>query len=137
MKTSRAVVAGMSIAALGCTANVNRNPEPVRALDQRVLSPGKPDDVGMRSDLNATLDSLMSAGIAGGAAPGGSLAVGRYGRVVHMKGYGRQDTAVASAPVDENTMYDMASLTKVIATTTAAMMLEEQGQLDLDRTVAS
>jgi hypothetical protein len=34
-------------------------------------------------------------------------------------------------------MFDMASLTKVIATTTAAMMLEEQGQLDLDRTVVS
>jgi CubicO group peptidase (beta-lactamase class C family) len=54
-----------------------------------------------------------------------------------MKGYGRQDTAVSSAAVDENTMWDMASLTKVIATTTAAMMLEESGQLDLDRTVAS
>ena len=36
-----------------------------------------------------------------------------------------------------NTIYDMASLTKVIATTTAAMILEEQGQLDLDRSVAS
>jgi CubicO group peptidase (beta-lactamase class C family) len=54
-----------------------------------------------------------------------------------MKGYGRQDTAMSSSPVDENTIYDIASLTKVIATTTAAMILEEQGQLDLDRTVAS
>ena len=79
----------------------------------------------------------MSTSIAAGAAPGGVLAVGRYGRVVHMKGYGRQDTARSSAPVDENTMWDMASLTKVIATTTASMMLEESGQLDLDRTVAS
>jgi len=39
--------------------------------------------------------------------------------------------------VDENTIYDMASLTKVIATTTVAMMLEESGKLDIDRTVAS
>jgi CubicO group peptidase (beta-lactamase class C family) len=91
----------------------------------------------MRSDLNATLDSIMRAGIRGGAAPGGSLAVGRFGRLVHLAGYGRLDTAVASAPVNANTMYDMASLTKVIATTTAAMMLEEQGLLDLDRTVVS
>ena len=91
----------------------------------------------MRDDLNATLDSLMTAGISGGAAPGGSLAIGRYGRIVHMKCYGRQDTARASLAVDENTMYDMASLTKVIATTTASMILEEQGLLDLDRTVAS
>jgi CubicO group peptidase (beta-lactamase class C family) len=102
-----------------------------------VLAAAKPEDVGMDAHLNAALDSIMRVGIAEGAAPGGSLVVGRYGRIVHMKGYGRQDTAKASSPVDENTIYDMASLTKVIATTTAAMILEEQGQLDLDRTVAS
>lgn len=96
-----------------------------------------PADANMSPGLNATFDSIMSTSIAAGAAPGGVLAVGRYGRVVHMKGYGRQDTARSSAPVDENTMWDMASLTKVIATTTASMMLEESGQLDLDRTVAS
>ncbi len=91
----------------------------------------------MRGDLNATLDSLVTAALAEKAAPGGSLAVGRYGRIVHIKGYGRLDTAASSAMVDENSIYDMASLTKVIATTTAAMILEEQGLLDLDRTVAS
>jgi CubicO group peptidase (beta-lactamase class C family) len=113
-------------------------PLPVRvAGSPPVLANASPEQAGMRTDLNATLDSIMKTGIAEGAAPGGSLAVGRYGRLVHIKGYGRQDTAVASAAVDENTMYDMASLTKVIATTTAAMILEEQGQLDLDKTVAS
>ena len=126
-----------AVSALGCSVNVNRTPSPARPLDQSTVSPGKPTEVGMRDDLNATLDSLMTAGISGGAAPGGSLAIGRYGRIVHMKGYGRQDTARASLAVDENTMYDMASLTKVIATTTASMILEEQGLLDLDRTVAS
>jgi CubicO group peptidase (beta-lactamase class C family) len=102
-----------------------------------MLTPANPESVGMRAGLNHTLDSIMKAAIADHAAPGGALAVGRYGRIVHMKGYGRQDTTAAGAPVDENTMYDMASLTKVIATTTAGMMLEEQGKIDLDRTVAS
>ncbi len=120
-----------------CTARSTEMPQPVRVANAPVLSAARPEKAGMRADLNATLDSIMTIGIAEGAAPGGSLAVGRYGRLVHIKGYGRQDTAVASAPVDENTMYDMASLTKVIATTTAAMILEELGQLDLDRTVAS
>jgi CubicO group peptidase (beta-lactamase class C family) len=91
----------------------------------------------MRSDLNATLDSIMRVAMAENAAPGGSLAVGRFGRIVHIKGYGRLDTAQTSQAVDENSIYDMASLTKVIATTTASMILEEQGLLDLDRTVAS
>ena len=136
MKQGIALTAA-AIVLLGCTVNVNRTPSAARPFDTRTLSPGKPDEVGMRGDVNATFDSIMSAGIGGGAAPGGSLAVGRYGRIVHMKGYGRLDTATASAAVDENTIYDMASLTKVIATTTASMILEEQGLLDLDRTVAS
>lgn len=98
---------------------------------------GLPRDVFMRGDLARSLDSIMDAGIRDHAAPGGSLAVGRYGKIVHSKGYGRLDTASASGAVDENTIYDMASLTKVIATTTASMILEEHGLLDLDRTVAS
>jgi CubicO group peptidase (beta-lactamase class C family) len=137
MKHSASLLTILALGALGCSVKVNRAPVPARPLDQRTVTPGKPADVGMRDDLNTTLDSIMTAGIAGGAAPGGSLAVGRYGRIVYMKGYGRQDTAKSSAAVDENTMYDMASLTKVIATTTASMILEEQGLLDLDRTVAS
>jgi len=91
----------------------------------------------MSGNLGTTLDSILAVAVREHAAPGASLAVGRYGRLVHLRGYGRLDTAVASAPVDTNTIYDMASLTKVIATTTAAMILEEQGLLDLDRTVAS
>ena len=137
MKIRNPALALIAFTLGACAAPASRVPAPVRMPAPTVLTRANPAEVGMRSDLNAVLDSIMRAGIAGGAAPGGSLAVGRFGRIVHMAGYGRQDTAQKSAPVDENTMYDMASLTKVIATTTAAMMLEEQGQLDLDRTVAS
>jgi len=101
------------------------------------ITAASPSTVGISDALGATLDSIMAVGLKEHAAPGATLAVGRYGRLVHLKAYGRLDTAIASSPVDVNTMYDMASLTKVIATTTAAMMLEEEGQLDLDRTVAS
>ncbi|MEJ7813002.1 MAG: serine hydrolase domain-containing protein, partial [Gemmatimonadaceae bacterium] len=52
-------------------------------------------------------------------------------------GWGRQDWAPGALPVTDSTIYDMASLTKVVATTTAAMLLEEDGRLDLERTVAS
>ena len=130
------VVAGVTVMA-ACAAQASRMPVPVRIAAVPTVVSAAPSSVGMSDGLTATLDSIMRSGIAGGAAPGGALAVGRYGRVVFMKGYGRQDTAKASAAVDENTMYDMASLTKVISTTTAAMMLEEQGLLNLDRTVAS
>lgn len=101
------------------------------------LTPANPQEVGMRAGLGATLDSIMKVALAEHAAPGASLAVGRYGRIVHIKGYGRLDTVQTSSLVDENSIYDMASLTKVISTTTASMILEEQGLLDLDRTVVS
>jgi CubicO group peptidase (beta-lactamase class C family) len=133
MKGRYGVIAFLTVA--GCTAAAIAHPVSIAPVATVVA--GNPESVGMRADLGRTLDSIMRAGITGGAAPGGVLAVARYGRVVYLKGFGKQDTTAAGIPVDENTMYDMASLTKVIATTTAAMMLEEQGKIDLDRTVAS
>ena len=119
-------------ATLAANAPITSRIEPVNTLVSAA-----PAAVGMSNDLNATLDSLISSALADGAAPAATLAVGRYGRLVHVKGYGRLDTALASAAVDANTIFDMASVTKVIATTTLAMVLEEQGVLELDRTIAS
>ena len=93
--------------------------------------------VGMSSDVLAELDSLMVGGILDGAAPGAVLAVGRKGRLVRLRGYGRLDVGSTSTPADEATLWDLASLTKVVATTTAAMVLLERGQLDLDARVVT
>jgi CubicO group peptidase (beta-lactamase class C family) len=86
----------------------------------------------MAADLGARLDSIVAVGIAEGAAPGAALAVGRWGRLVHLRGYGRIDIAPNAPAVTDSTMFDMASLTKVVATTTAAMILEDEAKLDLD-----
>lgn len=105
---------------------------PVRALVNASLA-----SVGMDSTLTARLDSIVRAGIAEGAAPGAAVAVGRFGRLVHLRGYGTLDYAPNSPAVGPTTLYDMASLTKVVATTTVAMILEEEGKLDLSRPVRS
>jgi CubicO group peptidase (beta-lactamase class C family) len=99
------------------------------------LTAADPTTVGMTRDLGARLDSIVAAGIAQGAAPGVALAVGRYGRLVHLRGYGRIDVASDAPAVTDSTMFDMASLTKVVATTTAAMILEDEGKLDLSAPV--
>ena len=91
----------------------------------------------MSPALPARLDSIITSAIADHASPGAAIAVGRYGRIVLQRGWGRQDWAPGAPAVSDSTMYDMASLTKVVATTTAAMLLEEEGKLDLDRTVVS
>src|SRR5688572_27931128 len=61
----------------------------------------------------------------------------RRGRLVMLKGYGRASWAPSAPAATDSTMYDLASLTKVVTATTAAMILEEEGKLDLDRTGAS
>jgi CubicO group peptidase (beta-lactamase class C family) len=99
------------------------------------LTPANPASIGMAADLGARLDSIVAVGIAEGAAPGVALAVGRWGRLVHLKGYGRIDIAPDAPAVTDSTMFDMASLTKVVATTTAAMILEDEGKLNLDATI--
>jgi len=91
--------------------------------------------VGMSSEVLAELDSAVVRAIRGGASPGVVVAVGRHGRLVRLRGYGRLDTPDASEPVDDASIWDLASLTKVVGTTTAAMILLERGQLDLDAPV--
>ncbi len=108
-------------------------PHRVEAVDTLTLA--APADVGLDAALPLRLDSLVDAALAAGASPGAALAVGRYGRIVHLKGYGTIDRPRVSARPDAYTLYDLASLTKVVATTTAAMILEEQGRLDLARPV--
>src|SRR5689334_16821009 len=116
----------------GCATN----PRPVlRITPVNTLIRAAPSSVGMASDLNVRLDSIVNLAMAQGAAPGVALAVGRYGRLVHLKAYGHIDNTPDSPPVTDSTMFDMASLTKVVATTTAMMILEEEGKVNLDSTV--
>jgi CubicO group peptidase (beta-lactamase class C family) len=99
------------------------------AVLRQTVSPG---DAGMDDILSARIDSLIAASLADGAAPGAAVVVGRHGRIVHSKGYGRTDAGDDAPAVTDSTLYDLASLTKVVATTTAAMILVDEGRLDLD-----
>src|SRR5918997_18449 len=108
-----------------------------RVPPSATLVSASPASVGMDRSLTERLDSVVQAAIADGLAPGAVLAVGRYGRLVHLKGYGFTDYAPGAPQTDARTIYDVASLTKVVVTTTAAMMLEEQGRLRLDEPVAT
>ncbi len=93
---------------------------------------------GLDTTLPTVLDKVVKTALEEAVAPGVAIAVGRNGHIAYMKGYGNIDWNKPGSPaVDTNTLYDLASLTKVIATTTIAMILEEGGQLDLNRTVSS
>ena len=84
----------------------------------------------------ATFDPIIQSGIRAGAYPGAALVVGRADSVLFIRGYGRLTWSPRSPAVDpDSTLFDLASLTKVVATTTALMLLVERGAVRLDAAV--
>lgn len=67
--------------------------------------------------------------------PGAVVAVGVHGRLTVLKSFGRISSAPDAAPMPRDAIFDLASLTKVVGTTTAAEILYDRGLLDLDRLV--
>ncbi len=91
-----------------------------------------PARAGLSADSLAALDDFILAALADSAASGAALAVVRRGQIVRLRGYGRLDHDPAAPPVTPASIFDMASLTKVVATTSAAMILVQRGALTLD-----
>lgn len=123
----RILTVGMAVL-IGCGGA--QSPGSVVADTQEV----DPREVGMDPAALERLDSLMLRVRADSVAPGAALAVGRHGRLVRLRGYGTLDWG-ADTSVTPATLYDLASLTKVVGTTTAVMLLVEEGLLDLDAPV--
>jgi CubicO group peptidase (beta-lactamase class C family) len=96
-----------------------------------------PSEVGVDPVALAAVDSLILEALADSASPGAALAVGRHGKVVRLRGYGGLDWESDPAPATPASLWDMASVTKVSATTTAAMILAEEGRLGLDAPVVT
>jgi CubicO group peptidase (beta-lactamase class C family) len=84
----------------------------------------------------ARIDAVVAAAIADRQLRGAVVLVGRGDRVVWQKAYGDRAVSPAIEPMTLDTIFDLASLTKVVATTTAVMMLVEDGTLRLSDRVA-
>jgi beta-N-acetylhexosaminidase len=104
---------------------------------EMTLRRARPEEVGFRPDAMAAVDAVIADAIGQRAFPGGVAAVGKDGALVHLKPYGRLSYDADAPAVDERTIYDLASLTKVIVTTTMAMILVDEGKLDLDKPVSA
>jgi CubicO group peptidase (beta-lactamase class C family) len=96
-----------------------------------------PAAVGMSATRLEAIDHIMSRAIRAGGFPGGVVIVGRRGATVLEKGYGNLGWSDKTKVVAERTIYDLASLTKVVATTTALMILYDQGKIQLDEPVST
>jgi len=78
---------------------------------------------------------ILCEAIAARALPAASIAVTRQGALVALRSFGHFTYDLSSPAVTPSTLFDLASVTKVVATTTKAMILYERGLLDLDAPV--
>lgn len=95
-----------------------------------------PTSMGMSGDRLEAIQRVVRRGISAGGYPGAAVIVGRNGSTVLEEGFGTLSWNDPQDPVDPHrTLYDIASLSKVVGTTTAMMILYDEKKIDLDTPV--
>lgn len=90
-----------------------------------------PENVGMSSDTLDQIDGLIEQMLNNEVTPGGQILVVKNRRVVYEKAFGHFTYQEDSPPVTMQTIFDLASVTKVAATTLAMMKLHEAGRISI------
>src|SRR5688572_5189973 len=85
----------------------------------------------------ARIDAIVAEGLAEKRMPGCVVCIGRQGKIVLLKAYGNKQLQPSELPMTTDTVFDMASITKPVATATSTMLLIERGQLKLSQRVSS
>ncbi|MBE2215224.1 MAG: beta-lactamase family protein [Opitutaceae bacterium] len=106
---------------------------PAQTPSLQVTAPlvvGSPASVGMSAERLARIDALVEGAVRDQRIPGAVALVARHGVIVHLRAYGMADNTAGRA-MTTDTIFRIASQTKAI-TSTAVMMLWEEGRLQLD-----
>lgn len=101
---------------------------------QPYFSKALPESVKMNSEKLKQIDAIANDAIAKGAAPGCAVLVAKDGKIVYHKSFGFYNYD-NTEPVSINSVYDLASVTKISATTVAIMKLYEEGKIDLNKKI--
>ncbi|MBK9527046.1 MAG: serine hydrolase [Acidobacteria bacterium] len=101
----------------------------------QALPVAAPQAVGMNAAKLNGIDALVEADIAAKKLPGAVVLVGHKGKIVFRKAYGNRSLVPTVEKMTVDTIFDLASLTKPIATATSIMILVEQGKLRLNDTI--
>ena len=95
-----------------------------------------PQEFGLGVDAFAKIDSIAQDGIEKRAYPGAQILVAKGGKVIYNKSFGFH-TYDHDLTVKSSDVFDIASITKVVATTLSLMKLDEKGKFDLDAPLAN
>lgn len=91
----------------------------------------KPEKVGMSSAHLAKLDNIINEAVKNKDFPGADILVARQGKIVFRKIYGQSQWIPEPEPMKRSMMFDLASITKPVATATSILILVERGQIRL------
>jgi CubicO group peptidase (beta-lactamase class C family) len=133
--SAQAIFGGIAI-----TKKLDRNLSPVYkkkmgfATEKIRLQYTVPEDAGINSDNLLGIDNIAAEAILGQATPGCVILVAKDGKVIFNKAYGYH-TYNKTLPDKITDIFDLASMTKISATTMETMQLYDQGKLNLDATV--
>ena len=96
-----------------------------------------PEFVGMSRQHLQQINEIVAEGLSQKKMPGCVVCVGRHGHIVWLGAYGHRQVQPVELPMTTDTVFDMASITKPVATATSVMLLIERGQLRLSDKVSS
>jgi CubicO group peptidase (beta-lactamase class C family) len=96
------------------------------------LAQAAPEEVGFLSSHLGHIDAVVASAIQAGEIPGAVVLVARHGRIAYCKAFGNRSLQPEQEPMTVDTIFDMSSLTKVMATAPSIMLLVEDGILRLD-----
>ena len=96
------------------------------------LTYGLPEEVGMNSEKMAKIDSLMQDAIEQKATPGAVVLVAKNGKVVFLKNYGKHTYDNKSRATQKDDIFDLASITKIAASTISLIKLQDEGKFDFN-----
>jgi len=125
-------VSGLRIMGIFLAAGVLAATFGARAFPAQVTA--RPE-VGLTEEKLVAIASVAEEAIRTGKCPGAVVVIGHEGRVIYRKAFGHRALVPEELPMTVDTIFDMASLTKVVATTTAIMQLVEQGKIVLSAPV--
>ncbi len=107
----------------------------VDTIQAQGLPVATPASVGMSAEKLAQIDAIINGDIADKKMPGAVVIIGRKGKIVYRKAFGNRALVPTVEPMTIDTIFDVASLTKPVATATSIMILVEQGKLRLNDTI--
>lgn len=106
------------------------------SLPQTTIRYDKAEPSGFAADSLYEIDTIMQKAVFDSTFPGGVVTVLKDGVVAYQKGFG-YETYEKLSPVNTSDIYDLASLTKIMGTTTAMMKLVDEGKISLDDRVSA